>query len=71
MDCGLQLGLLWWRTYLDVTPLPTSFAEISGSFKPFTPSRVWAVITSVLSMTGQQTMHANIYFFSRTVNLLG
>jgi NAD(P)-dependent dehydrogenase (short-subunit alcohol dehydrogenase family) len=70
MDCGLQLGLLWWRTYLDVTPLPTSFEEIR-LFQPFHTVERLRCYYEVLSLVGQQTMYANIYFFSRDGQLLG
>jgi NAD(P)-dependent dehydrogenase (short-subunit alcohol dehydrogenase family) len=70
MDCGLQLGLLWWRTYLDVTPLPTSFAEI-WLFQAFHTVERLRCYYEVLSITGQQTMSANIYFCSQDGQLLG
>ena len=69
MDCGLQLGLLWWRTHLDVTPLPTSFQEI-WLYQPLHLAPALRCYYEVLRMIGQQTMYANIYYWGPDNQLL-
>jgi acyl transferase domain-containing protein/NAD(P)H-dependent flavin oxidoreductase YrpB (nitropropane dioxygenase family)/NAD(P)-dependent dehydrogenase (short-subunit alcohol dehydrogenase family) len=69
VDCGLQLGLLWWRTYLDVTPLPSSFEEI-WLFQPRHAAGRLRCFYEVQEVIGQQTMYANIYFCNQDNQLL-
>jgi acyl transferase domain-containing protein/NAD(P)H-dependent flavin oxidoreductase YrpB (nitropropane dioxygenase family)/NAD(P)-dependent dehydrogenase (short-subunit alcohol dehydrogenase family) len=70
LDCGLQLALLWGRTYLDITPLPSSFKEI-WLYQPFNAVEVLHCYYEVLREFGRQTVYANIYFFDPDGRLFG
>jgi acyl transferase domain-containing protein/NAD(P)H-dependent flavin oxidoreductase YrpB (nitropropane dioxygenase family)/NAD(P)-dependent dehydrogenase (short-subunit alcohol dehydrogenase family) len=70
LDCGLQLALLWGRTYLDITPLPSSFKEIR-LYQPFQAGEVLQCYYEVLREFGRQTVYANIYYFDLSGRLWG
>jgi len=70
LDCGLQLALLWGRTYLDITPLPSSFKEI-WLYQPFNTAEVLHCYYEVLREFGHQTVYANIYYFDQDGRLRG
>jgi NAD(P)-dependent dehydrogenase (short-subunit alcohol dehydrogenase family) len=61
LDCGLQLALLWGRTYLDITPLPSSFKEIRV-YQPVDEAGPLHCFYEVLREFGHATVYANIYF---------
>lgn len=70
IDCGLQMALLWGRTYLDITPLPSSFKEI-WLYQPFHTAETLTCYYEVLKEFGRQTVYANIYFFDQGGSLRG
>jgi hypothetical protein len=70
LDCGLQMALLWGRTYLDITPLPSSFREI-WLYRPFHTVETLQCYYEVLREFGRQTVYANIYYFDQEGRLQG
>jgi acyl transferase domain-containing protein/NAD(P)H-dependent flavin oxidoreductase YrpB (nitropropane dioxygenase family)/NAD(P)-dependent dehydrogenase (short-subunit alcohol dehydrogenase family) len=64
LDCGLQLALLWGRTYLDITPLPSHFKEI-WLYQPWDAAETLHCYYEVLREFGHTTVYANIYYFDR------
>ncbi|MGP8050898.1 MAG: SDR family NAD(P)-dependent oxidoreductase [Desulfobaccales bacterium] len=70
IDCGLQMALLWGRTYLDITPLPSSFKEI-WLYEHFHTADTLTCYYEVLKKFGGQTVYANIYYFDQEGSLRG
>jgi NAD(P)-dependent dehydrogenase (short-subunit alcohol dehydrogenase family) len=64
LDCGLQLGLFWQRTYLDITPLPSNFTEI-WIYQPIYAAGTLHCFYEVLREFGHTTVTANIYFLDQ------
>jgi acyl transferase domain-containing protein/NAD(P)H-dependent flavin oxidoreductase YrpB (nitropropane dioxygenase family)/NAD(P)-dependent dehydrogenase (short-subunit alcohol dehydrogenase family) len=69
LDCGLQLGLFWQRTYLDITPLPSNFTEI-WIYQPFYAAGTLQCFYEVLREFSHTTVTANIYFCDQEGHLL-
>jgi acyl transferase domain-containing protein/NAD(P)H-dependent flavin oxidoreductase YrpB (nitropropane dioxygenase family)/NAD(P)-dependent dehydrogenase (short-subunit alcohol dehydrogenase family)/acyl carrier protein len=68
LDCGLQLGLFWQRTYFDITPLPSNFSEI-WIYQPLYAGGPLECFYEVLREFGRTTVTANIYFLDQDSQL--
>ena len=70
LDGGLQLVLIWTRTYLDMTALPSSFKAVR-IFKPFHLCPLIRCYVEVLEETGNQNVYSNLFFMDQEGHLLG
>ena len=61
VDCSLQMGLLWQRTYLDITALPSNVKEI-WIYQPLHTAGPLSCFYEVLKEFSHTTVIANIYF---------
>ncbi len=69
-DSGPQLALLWARTYLDITPLPSRFKEVR-IFKPFHSSPLIRCYFQVLREFGKHSVYADVFYVDHEGYLLG
>jgi len=70
VDCGLQLVLLWGRTHLDITLLPSRFRGV-WIYRPLSSVPEIRARFQVERVVGHQTVYSYIYFFSPEGELLG
>jgi NAD(P)-dependent dehydrogenase (short-subunit alcohol dehydrogenase family) len=68
VDCGLQMGLLWQRTYLDITALPSHVKEI-WIYQPIHTAGPLSCFYEVLKEFNNTTVIANIYFLDQEGHL--
>jgi hypothetical protein len=64
VDCSLQMGLLWQRTYLDITALPSHVKEI-WIYQPIHTAGPLSCFYEVIKEFNQTTVIANIYFLDQ------
>jgi hypothetical protein len=70
LDSGPQLAIIWGRTYLDITPLPSRFRAVH-LFKPFHHSPSIHCQLHVLERPNKHTILANVYFVEPKGSVIG